>query len=46
MPAMSTEPQIEPSESLYQAPRVEAILTADELAREIHYAGIGASDPG
>ncbi len=26
----------------YEAPRVESVLTAEELSREIQYAGIGS----
>jgi hypothetical protein len=37
-----TEPQVEtkPEADAYEAPKIEAVLTADELAREIQYAGI------
>jgi hypothetical protein len=32
------------TEPLYEPPRVETVLTADDLAREIQYAGISAPD--
>ncbi|MEQ1868672.1 MAG: hypothetical protein ABL961_01460 [Vicinamibacterales bacterium] len=36
---------VEPTPDVYQAPQVERVLTADDLAREIQYAG-GISIPG
>jgi hypothetical protein len=33
-----------PAEHPYDAPRVEAVLTPDALAREIQYAGNGPSE--
>jgi hypothetical protein len=35
-PSAATEPQVVPS---YEAPRIEMILTAEELEREVLYAG-------
>jgi hypothetical protein len=31
-------------EKPYEAPRIELVLTPEELAREVHYAGIGISE--
>ena len=33
-----------PTESTYEPPRIETVLTADDLAREIQYAGISVTD--
>jgi hypothetical protein len=42
---MSEQPDAAPLEHPYEPPRVEVILTGEELAREIHYAGVGGSEP-
>ncbi len=34
-----------PDESAYDPPKVEQVIGADELAREVHYAGVQIS-PG
>jgi hypothetical protein len=39
-----TTPDAAPTESTYEPPRIETALTADDLAREIQYAGISAPD--
>ncbi len=36
----SEETSPEPKAADYEAPRVESVLTAEDLAREIQYAGI------
>jgi hypothetical protein len=37
----------EPASHVYEAPRVERVMTREELAREIHHAGAGGSgSPG
>lgn len=36
-PSAATEPQV--ASSSYEAPRIEMILTAEELEREVLYAG-------
>ena len=40
MPEVVTVPDpSEPRDSDYQPPRIEKILTAEELEREVHYGG-------
>lgn len=36
---MESELRSEPSSQRYEPPMVERVLTADEIAREVHYAG-------
>jgi hypothetical protein len=38
---MSDERELERAEQPCEPPRVEQVLTREELAREIHYAGVG-----
>lgn len=33
-------PASDPMRSEYEAPQVERVMKADELAREVHYAGV------
>jgi hypothetical protein len=33
-------------ELIYEPPQIEAVLTPEDLAREIHYAGTGTADEG
>lgn len=43
------EPATDPKQSQYDPPRVEQVLSSDDLAREVHYAGvvgISERDPG
>lgn len=35
--------QVRPTEAVYEGPRVEAVLSAEELEREVTYAGASAS---
>ena len=39
---LEARPVVAPAE--YHAPAVEAVVTLDELEREVHYAGVGASN--
>jgi hypothetical protein len=39
-----TTQDADPIEATYEPPRIETVLTADDLAREIQYAGISAPD--
>lgn len=36
--------QAHPSQEPYEAPRVETVLTPEEMERELHYAGVIGSD--
>jgi hypothetical protein len=38
---MSDTPDTELDERPYERPEIEAVLTPEELIREIHYAGVG-----
>jgi hypothetical protein len=45
---MTNEQATETEAGTYEPPQVEAVLTTEDLAREIHYAGIdsGPQPPG
>lgn len=36
---------MKPSSAMYEAPRVERVLTSEDLQREVLYAGAGQSTP-
>lgn len=38
---IGNEPTQDPRQPEYEAPQVERVIDADELAREVHYAGNG-----
>lgn len=44
-PSGST-PHDEPASPAYEAPQLEAVLTSEELEREVHYAGKPSPDAG
>ncbi len=42
---MNHEPGTEQTEPSYEPPQIESVMTAEELAREIQYAGDGTIPP-
>jgi hypothetical protein len=41
---VAPRPDAVPTSDVYEAPRIEKVLTADDLAREIQYAGATSTD--
>lgn len=43
---LKLESEVRTSDAVYEAPQIESVLEADDLEREVAYAGIQAVSPG